>query len=39
MSKKCGDNPPKNKDKKFSCRKCGAVSNKKTALCKPDKHV
>lgn len=36
MAKKCGDKPKK-KDKKFSCSKCGATTNKKESLCSPKK--
>jgi hypothetical protein len=36
MSKTCGSKPEK-KEKKFTCSKCGATSNKKEKLCKPAK--
>jgi len=35
MSKKKSDSPPKLKQKKYSCKKCGAVSDKKSDICKP----
>lgn len=31
------DNPTKNKDGKFECKKCGAVVKKKDKVCKPKK--
>lgn len=37
MSKKCGEKPDKDKEKKFECGKCGAQSNIKDKLCKPQK--
>lgn len=39
-SKKCGEKKKKKEDanpKTFSCKKCGATSNKEKKLCKPQK--
>lgn len=36
MQKKCGDKPG-HREKKYSCSRCGATSNKKDSLCKPEK--
>ena len=32
-----GDSETKKKDAKFSCQKCGAKTEKKSNVCKPEK--